>query len=299
MRWEQDNDLPPPPDTMFDEYLEMVIQYGFVTLFVAAFPLAPLLALMNNVIEIRLDAIKFVKIWKRPVASKAQDIGAWYGILKTITFLAILTNAFIIAWTSEFIPKLVYEFSDLVPSNQTLTGYIEHKLGYFNVSDYDPIKKTGPNEENWKIDEEPERADIKFCRFSGYYEYKALETEYDKRYERTKFHWRVIFARVCVVLIFEHAGKNFINFFDNCFLIIFFFHLSVLLLIKIFSFIIPDVPARVQRLETYQKQLVKHLLYQQMDKEKIHRKQSTDFRRRSTTNHQNDGYGSDIYPTYQ
>jgi hypothetical protein len=31
----------------------IVIQYGFVTLFVAAFPLAPLLALINNVFEIR------------------------------------------------------------------------------------------------------------------------------------------------------------------------------------------------------------------------------------------------------
>ena len=35
-----------------------VVQYGFVTLFVAAFPLAPLLALINNVFEIRLDAYK-------------------------------------------------------------------------------------------------------------------------------------------------------------------------------------------------------------------------------------------------
>lgn len=278
MRWEQDNDLPPPPDTMFDEYLEMVIQYGFVTLFVAAFPLAPLFALLNNIIEIRLDAIKFVKIWKRPVAAKAQDIGAWYGILKTLTFLAILTNAFIIAWTSEFIPKVVYEFSDLVPSNKTLSGYIEHKLGYFNVSDYDfANEKTGPNSENWKIDEEEGRANITYCRFSGYYQYNASATDYDDRYEHTKFYWRVIFARVCVVLIFEHA---------------------VLLLVWLVAFIIPDVPARVQRLETYQKQLVRHLLYQQMDKEK-HENDSGNLRHRSSSNYKNDSYGSDVYPTYQ
>ena len=37
---------------LFDEYLEMVIQYGFITLFVAAFPLAPLFALINNVMEV-------------------------------------------------------------------------------------------------------------------------------------------------------------------------------------------------------------------------------------------------------
>lgn len=53
-----------------------VIQYGFITLFVAAFPLAPLFALLNNVIEIRLDAYKFITTLRRPVALRAQDIGA-------------------------------------------------------------------------------------------------------------------------------------------------------------------------------------------------------------------------------
>ena len=37
---------------LFDEYLEMVIQYGFVTIFVSAFPLAPFFALVNNIIEV-------------------------------------------------------------------------------------------------------------------------------------------------------------------------------------------------------------------------------------------------------
>ena len=43
---------------LLEEYLELAIQYGFITLFVAAFPLAPLFALLNNAWEIRLDAIK-------------------------------------------------------------------------------------------------------------------------------------------------------------------------------------------------------------------------------------------------
>lgn len=56
-------------------FFPLVLQFGFTTIFVAAFPLAPLLALLNNVIEIRLDAYKFVTQWRRPLASRAKDIG--------------------------------------------------------------------------------------------------------------------------------------------------------------------------------------------------------------------------------
>lgn len=52
-----------------------VIQFSFTTIFVAAFPLAPLLALMNNIIEIRLDAIKMVRLERRMVPKKTNDIG--------------------------------------------------------------------------------------------------------------------------------------------------------------------------------------------------------------------------------
>lgn len=52
-----------------------MIQYGFTTIFVAAFPLAPLLALFSNLVEIRLDAIKMVWLQRRLVPRKAKDIG--------------------------------------------------------------------------------------------------------------------------------------------------------------------------------------------------------------------------------
>ena len=69
-----------------------VIQYGFITLFVAAFPLAPLFALINNIIEIRLDAYKMVTTKRRQLALRAQDIGLWQAILRSITYLSFATN---------------------------------------------------------------------------------------------------------------------------------------------------------------------------------------------------------------
>ena len=55
---------------LFYEYLELVIQYGFITVFVCAFPLAPLFALVNNMIELRADAKKLLEKHRRPIAQK-------------------------------------------------------------------------------------------------------------------------------------------------------------------------------------------------------------------------------------
>jgi hypothetical protein len=37
-----------------------------LALFAPAYPLAPLLALLNNVVEIRIDAVKFCTVHRRP-----------------------------------------------------------------------------------------------------------------------------------------------------------------------------------------------------------------------------------------
>ena len=49
-------------------------------MFVAAFPLAPLLALVNNLLEIRLDAFKFVAQLRRSTGLKCKDIGEIFNI---------------------------------------------------------------------------------------------------------------------------------------------------------------------------------------------------------------------------
>lgn len=54
--------------------------------------MAPFFALVNNWVEVRLDAQKFVCEYRRPVAERAQDIGIWFTILDVITHLAIISN---------------------------------------------------------------------------------------------------------------------------------------------------------------------------------------------------------------
>lgn len=49
-------------DGTFSDHLEMLVQMGYVVLFSAAFPLAGLCALANNLLEIRSDAFKLAHV---------------------------------------------------------------------------------------------------------------------------------------------------------------------------------------------------------------------------------------------
>jgi hypothetical protein len=49
----------------FDDFIEMIVQLGYVTLFASAYPCSGLFAIAANFIEIRLDAFKLCHICLR------------------------------------------------------------------------------------------------------------------------------------------------------------------------------------------------------------------------------------------
>uniref|UniRef100_K3W8D0 Anoctamin transmembrane domain-containing protein n=1 Tax=Globisporangium ultimum (strain ATCC 200006 / CBS 805.95 / DAOM BR144) TaxID=431595 RepID=K3W8D0_GLOUD len=85
----------------FDDYNEMIIQFGYVTLFVVGFPLAPALALLNNFFEIRIDAHKLVHATRRPDPRGAQDIGTWGTIIEVMSSISVVTNVALVCFTSK------------------------------------------------------------------------------------------------------------------------------------------------------------------------------------------------------
>ncbi|KAL3080570.1 hypothetical protein niasHS_013764 [Heterodera schachtii] len=205
---------------LFEEYLEMVIQLGFVTLFVAAFPLAPLFALINNILEIRLDAYKFVITTQRPVAEQARNIGVWITIINMISNLAVLCNAFVIAFTSDFIPKLYYQITQ-----ETLQGYADDTFAYFDSSLLIVANTEFPN--------------TTYCRYQDYRRPPcslisqpisrqvwgdAFETVCDDNYEFQDKWWIILAFRLVFVLVFE---------------------LVVLSIKALFAYLIPDMPTKI------------------------------------------------------
>ena len=85
----------------FEDFLTMVIQFGFLALFAPACPLAPALALVNNVIEIRMDAWKVCTLYRRPVWQRCDTIGAWNTVSKVLALIAVLTNATMICFVGS------------------------------------------------------------------------------------------------------------------------------------------------------------------------------------------------------
>jgi hypothetical protein len=90
-----------PEYNTFNDYAEMMVQYGYVTFFSMAFPLAPGFALLNNVVEIRSDAFKLCNNTRRPVARKAAGIGVWFRTLQLMSVVAVLTNLAHIGFSSD------------------------------------------------------------------------------------------------------------------------------------------------------------------------------------------------------
>uniref|UniRef100_A0AAX7UEW2 Anoctamin n=1 Tax=Astatotilapia calliptera TaxID=8154 RepID=A0AAX7UEW2_ASTCA len=172
------------------EYMEMIIQFGMVTLFVASFPLAPLFALLNNIIEIRLDAKKFVTELRRPIAAKAKDIGIWYNLLRGLSKVAVIVNAFVIAFTSDFIPRLVYQY--MYSPDGTLHGFVNHTLSYFNVTDFDPA----------------------FVFFTARYKDYRDPPWSSTKYELSKEFWAILAARLAFVIVFQNVVMLMSDFVD-------------------------------------------------------------------------------------
>lgn len=101
----------------FNDYADMMIQFGYATMFITAFPLATVLALISNYIKMRVDAWKLCQLYRRPEPKTVEDIGAWFNILNITSLFAVFVNSALIAFTST------------ITINTTFTGKIWIFLG--------------------------------------------------------------------------------------------------------------------------------------------------------------------------
>lgn len=81
--------------------MEIILNYGYVILFSAAFPLLPLLALIHNYIEIKIDAWRLCNQCQRPIPIASNSVGIWIDIFMFLSILGAFSNTGILVFTTD------------------------------------------------------------------------------------------------------------------------------------------------------------------------------------------------------
>jgi len=108
---------------VFEEYVEMVLQFCWVCLFSVIFPWGALAAFCNNMVELRSDTYKLSHVCRRPVPKQVTSIGPWSGILSFVVWIGVVVSIGIMvislgsfaAWDARYktaagSPKVVFDY---------------------------------------------------------------------------------------------------------------------------------------------------------------------------------------------
>lgn len=120
---------------------------------------------------------------KMAYTSGKRTMNLLTGVLN-LSFQNILKWGFIIAFTSDFIPRLVYMLT--VSDDNSLTGFMNSSLAIMDTRDLD-------------LTHTP-LSSVDYCRYSDFREPPWSSN----KYERTPLYWRVLTARLTFVVVFEN-----------------------------------------------------------------------------------------------
>ncbi|KAF8195000.1 calcium-activated chloride channel-domain-containing protein [Pholiota molesta] len=97
-----------PEYDLFVDYSEMVVQFGYVVLWSTIWPLAAVMAFLNNLLELRSDAFKMTVHNRRPIPTRTDTIGPWLDALTFLAWLGALTNsALVYLFSPRLLPNAV------------------------------------------------------------------------------------------------------------------------------------------------------------------------------------------------
>ncbi|KAM7413979.1 hypothetical protein PAMA_019005 [Pampus argenteus] len=81
---------------LFGEYIELLVQFGYLSLFSCVYPLTAVLLLINNLTEIRSDAYKICKLFRRPFSPPAANMGVWRIAFEVLSFVSVVSNCWLL-----------------------------------------------------------------------------------------------------------------------------------------------------------------------------------------------------------
>lgn len=155
---------------------------------------------------------------------------------------SVLFQAFIIAFSSSFIPRLVYMMS--VNPDKTDVNYVDHTLAYFNTKDFQ--EGTRPLYSAF--------GDVNTCRYAEY----RNPPEADRPYKRPLVYWHILAARLAFIVVFQN--------------IVYFVQMLV-------AWTVPDTPRKVRENVKREDFLTREIIIKEENQKTLKRR--TLFRRQS------------------
>lgn len=136
----------------------------------------------------RLDAKKMIKYYRRPVPQRVKDIGVWFPIMDIIGRISVVSNAFLIAFSSHFIPKLVYVLKLNPDHNEE--GFLDFSLSHFNTADF--VNGTEPVGSQYNVST---------CRYAEF----RNPPGHEHKYKRPLEYWHILAIRLAFVVIYQNV----------------------------------------------------------------------------------------------
>ncbi|CAH1119328.1 unnamed protein product [Phaedon cochleariae] len=182
-QWEEDfNLLPVGTNFLDDAYIDMAIQHGYMSLFLVAFPLAPVFSLVNSVLKMRFDAIRLLKRSRRVIPRYMTGIDQWNTVFQVITLLGAIANPLLITFGSNFVPRILYRSQN----GNSLTGFINSTLSEFAVDDFPETRSL----EN-----------VTTCLYFG----RRYPPSHSRSYELTSDFWILIAVKSIIFICLENV----------------------------------------------------------------------------------------------
>ncbi|XP_042351346.1 anoctamin-10 [Plectropomus leopardus] len=93
---------------LFAEYIELLVQFGYLSLFSCVYPLTAVLLLINNLTEIRSDAYKICKLFRKPFSPPVANMGVWRIAFEVLSFVSVVSNCWLLL-LSPWLQRLIHE----------------------------------------------------------------------------------------------------------------------------------------------------------------------------------------------
>ena len=74
---------------IFDDYMEMIMTFGYITMFASVFALGATCIFIFILVETRSDIFKLDKTKRRPMPDKTNSIGSWSIIIDIFCLLSV------------------------------------------------------------------------------------------------------------------------------------------------------------------------------------------------------------------